>query len=317
MAGTAALARLLAGCERFVVLDPRVDPTLAPVTPIGDFYRYQCCGLPDLDPSTHVTTVSHEDEALAEIELAFLDGLASRELEHTLQCIGSSPIVQRIGNAVWRGLPLLEVLDALGVGVPASAVGLRIEAIDGYDAGLPLDDLAAIWLVWGMNGEPLPLDHGAPARLIVPGRYGVKNLKWLTDIAFVDTPHTSFWSLERNGGWSEEATYKPNALVAHPLSGAPVEPGPVRFVGTAFAGDDPVVSVEVSLDGGPWVDATLDYAPGPGVWVLWSVELSLDEGEHTVQVRCTTASGATSVPDPWGTDPKAGYDGSMLVTVYV
>lgn len=315
LAGTAALARLLAGCERFVVLEPRDDPSLSPVTPIGEFYRYQCCGLPEIDPTTHTTAIAHEATPLASFDQAFLLGLPARDLERTLQCIGSSPRVQRISNAVWTGLPLVEVLEALGVEVPASAVGLRIDAADGYDAGLPLEVLADIWVVWGMNGEDLPFDHGAPARLIVPGRYGVKNLKWLTALTFVDTPHTSFWTEPRNGGWDEDAIYKPNALVAHPTTGAPVEEGPVRFIGTAFAGEDPVERVEVSLDGGPWEVATLEYAPGPGIWVLWSAVLTMGPGEHTVKVRCTTASGAMSEPDPYGTDPLAGYDGSMQVTV--
>lgn len=317
LAGTAAFARLLAGCERFVVLEPRVDPELSPVTPIGDFYRYQCCGYPELDVATHTTAIAHEGTELARFDLAFLQSLPSREREATLQCIGSSPLVQRIGNAVWAGLPLAEVLEALGVEVPDEAVGVRIDAVDGYDAGLPREVFDAMWLVWGMNGEALPPEHGAPARLLVPGRYGVKNLKWLDAITFVDEPHVSFWTLERNGAWDEEAVYRPNALVAHPLSGAPVEEGPVRFIGTAFAGEDPVTSVEVSVDDGPWQEADIEYAPGAGVWALWSAEVELSAGEHTVQVRCTTVSGARSEPDPFGTDPKAGYDGSMLVTVFV
>jgi len=313
---TAALAKLLAGCDRFVVIDPRVNPELAPITPIDSFYRYQYAGYPDLDPDTHELVVAHEELELARFDRAFLDGLSARDKEHTLQCIGSSPAVQRIGNAVWQGLPLVEVLDALEVTVPSGAVDLRIDGADDYDAGVPIDELPRLWLVWGMNGETLPLEHGAPARLLVPGRYGVKNLKWITTLAFVDTPHTSFWSLPENGGWSEEATYRANALVAHPLDGAPVADGPVRFIGTAFAGDDPVAKVEVSVDGGPWRSASIDYAPGADVWALWSIDVPLSEGAHDVQVRCTTAGGVTSDPAPFGTDPLGGYDGSMKVTVY-
>jgi len=316
LGATATLSRLLAGCERFVVIDPRVDPELSPITPIGEFYRYQVLGYPTLDPATHEHLVAHEDTALARFDRAFLQSLPARDKEHTLQCIGSSPAVQRIGNAVWTGLPLVEILHALGVSVPPEAVGLRIDGLDGYDAGLPIGDLPSLWLVWGMNGETLPLEHGAPARLLVPGRYGVKNLKWITAITFVDEPHVSFWSEAINGGWSEEASYRANTLVAHPLDGAPVDEGTVRFIGTAFAGEDAIAAVEVQLDGGPWRPATLDYAPGPGVWVLWSIDLELDRGAHEAQVRCTTEGGVTSSLEPFGTDPLGGYDGSMQVTVF-
>ena len=202
--GAGTLARVASGCDRIVLLGDA--PALDPITPNDLFYNYQCCGLPDLDPATHETRILHEDTELARITTPFLQALPGRTKEHTLECIGASPRVQNISNAVWTGLPLVEILDALGVEVPASAVGLRLVGADGYHAGLPIEDLedGPLWLAWEMNGEPLPFLNGAPARLLVPGRYGVKNLKWLDEIAFVDTPHVSYWT-ER--GWDEEARY--------------------------------------------------------------------------------------------------------------
>ena len=316
LAGSAGLLGAASGCDRLVLLGDARGADLLPITPNADFYVYQYAQIPDLDPSVHETVIAHEDAELARFDRSFLEGLPAQETEHTLECIGANPRVRNISNAIWGGLPLVEVLDALGVEVPSSAVGLRLVGADGYDAGLPIEELAdgPVRLVWRMNGEPLPLAHGAPARLIVPGRYGVKNAKWLSEIAFVDRPHESFWT---GRGWSEDAIYRPNALVASPIEGLVVDVGTrVRFLGTAFAGTDVVTGVDVAIDGGPWRPATLDYATGePGVWVLWSFDWTATDGDHDVQARCTTVSGAVSSDDPDGTDPWSGYDGSMQIRI--
>lgn len=321
LAGTAALARVTAGCDKLVVLDStgRLDG-LSPITSNDAFYVYACCGMPTFDAATHETVINHETTEMARFDLAFLEALPLLEKEHTLECIGSSPRIQNIGNAIWGGQPLKDVLDALGVQVPASAVGLRLVGMDDYSAGVPIDDLVRedgpIWLVWQMNGEPLSDMHGAPARLLTPGRYGMKNLKWIREIAFVDTPHVSYWS-ER--GWSEEAPYRPNTFIQVPTEGGEVTAGDrVQVLGTAYNGRDPIERVEVSIDGGPWADATLDYATGePDIWVLWSFVWTATEGDHSIQARCFGASGAVSSPDPDGTDRYAGYDGSMQITLSV
>lgn len=314
--GAATLARVSAGCDRLVLLGTPAG--LEPITSNAEFYTYYCCGLPDIDPATHETVIAHEGVELARFDLAFLQSLTPRTKEHTLECIGAQPRIQNISNAVWTGLPLSEVLEALGVEVPASAVGLRLVGADEYHAGVPIEDLldAPIWLVWEMNGEPLAFEHGAPARLLVPGRYGVKNLKWLAEIAFVDTPHVSYWT-ER--GWDEPSVYQPNTFVKTPLEGTPVRVDDrVRLMGTAFAGVDPVVKVELRVDDGEWIECELDYQTGePDLWVLWSAEWAATAGTHTFQVRCETASGARSNADPDGTNPWHGYDGSMQIVLEV
>lgn len=319
LAGGAALARFGAGCDRLVVMSTGDgDIFIDPVTSNAAFYVYACCGVPDIDPATHETAITHEGVELARITPAFLQSLSLRTKEHTLMCIGSTPRIQNISNAVWGGLPLTEVLDALGVTVPSSAVGLKIVGADAYDAGLPIEDLieGPIWLVWEMNGEALPMEHGAPARLLVPGKFGVKNLKWLDEIAFVDEPHVSWWTTR---GWDEAATYKPNTLIASPLVGTPFVAGQtVRVVGTAYAGRDPVTAVDVRVDDGPWVPASLDYAPGTAdIWALWSFDWVAESGTHTVQARCTTESGGLS--EAYAEDPNRfdGWEGSMSVTLEV
>jgi DMSO/TMAO reductase YedYZ molybdopterin-dependent catalytic subunit len=322
LAGGTVLARWLSGCDRLVVLDSSRALLVDPVTSNEDHYVYNVFAVPDIDPETHLTRIVHEQLELASFDLAWLQSLPARDKEHTLQCIGAGPGNLAISNAVWTGLPLVEVLEALGVEIPAQAVGVRVLGADTnaytgepYHAGLPLSALTEepCWLVWRMNGEPVPIVHGGPYRLLVPGRYGIKNVKWPTELAFVEVPHVSFWT-ER--GWDEQALYNANALVLAPPDRLEVAAGErLRFAGAAFAGTDPVVKVEISLDGGPFEEATLDYAPGPDIWALWSWDWTPSPGEHTLAARCTTRSGAHSHPSPEGTDPWHGYDGSMLITV--
>lgn len=311
--GSAAVTTLLASCDRLVLLDREGgEGTLSAITPVGTFYVYQRGQPPVFLPEQHRISIEW-DGAVTTLDAADLSALPARDVELTLQCIGHSPSVVRIGNATWGGLPLSEVLDGLGLEVPAEAVGLRLVGVDGYDAGVPVD--APLWLAWRMNGEPLPFEHGAPARLLAPGRYGVKWIKWVKEIAFVREPHVSFWTTR---GWDEEALNQPNTLVVTPPDGSRLTEGEqVGFVGAAFAGDDPVASVEVSVDGGDWQPAQIDYEGGTDVWVIWSWSWTAVQGEHTVQVRATTEGGRTTSPDPQGTDPLVGYDGSMLVQVDV
>ncbi|MEN0063015.1 MAG: molybdopterin-dependent oxidoreductase [Myxococcota bacterium] len=311
--GVSAAAWPLAGCDRLVLLDRVEGGVLTPITPIGQFYVYQVREPPSFDPEAHAMTLRLDDEVLREITPADLATLTPRDVELTLQCIGHSPSVVRIGNAVWGGLPLREVVEQLGVAVPEAAVGLRLVGMDDYDAGVPIE--APLWLAWRMNGEPLPFDHGAPARMLAPGRYGVKWIKWVREIAYVTTPHESFWTPL---GWDEEAFNQPNTLVVMPLDGERLMPGErIAFVGAAFSGDDPVVSIEASVDGGPWAPAQIDYAAGPNVWAIWSWFWEAEPGEHDIQVRAMTKSGRETSPNPLGEDVFRGYDGSMQIRITV
>ncbi len=317
-AGATLMVSGAAGCENITLVDEREGETIDPVTSNELFYTYACCGPPaDLTNDNWVCSIQAGTTELAQLDTARLETFEVQEREHTLQCIGGNPSAQLISNAIWGGLPLRDVLDELGVEVPASAVGMRLVGHDDYHAGLPIEvlDAGPIWLVWEMNGEPMPFMHGAPARLLVPGHYGVKNLKWLKEIAFVNVPHVSYWT---EFSWDEEAKYNANGFIATPADGITLRPeGSIRFIGTAHAGSDPVELVEIRLDDGPWEPATLDYNPGADRWTLWSWEWSPDNGDHTIKVRVTTASGAMSSDDPAGTDQFMGYDGSMEIGITV
>jgi DMSO/TMAO reductase YedYZ molybdopterin-dependent catalytic subunit len=241
-------AGAMVGCDR-VVLDPGPGPdVIPPITPTADFYVYQHGFRPDVDPTTWTCALVQRGSPIATLDAAFFDSLTPVELEHTLQCIGSNPRSPQIGNAVWGGLPFDELLDGLGASVDPAVVEVLFEGADGYHTSIPVADLleGRIWLVWRMNGEALTAEHGAPCRFLVQGRYGTKNVKWPVRVELIDTPHEGYWE---SRGWSADATYRQNGFVFAPRDGSTVI-GTVNLVGTAYAGSDPVVRVEVSFDEG-------------------------------------------------------------------
>ena len=291
---------------------------IPPITSNEDHYVTSCCGSPTLDRDAWRLALrdrtAGQDRALGSLSLADLQALGGRDKEHTLQCIGSGPRHQAIGNAVWTGLPLREALDALGFLVPAAALELYLEGADAYTTAVPVSDLdRPIWIVWAMNGEPLPRDHGGVVRLLVPGRYGMKNVKWLVALHFIDQPHLGFWE---EVGWSNDCTIRANAFIASPTT-AVLDPGDYDLLGTAFAGEDPIATVEVSLDdGATWAPAEITYPGGPSIWTLWRQPWTATPGGHRIRVRATTQGGQTT-GDPAGSDPYSGYDGGMAWEVIV
>ncbi len=288
---------------------------IAHITSNDRYYVTSCCATPAVDPANWTLTITDRGTLLATLDLAFLMSLQPRDKEHTLECIGGGPQYQLISNAIWTGLPLLEIFAAKGIQVPSDVSQLKMTGLDGYGTGLPTTDLALpMWLVWRMNGQPLPPEHGYPARMLVPGRYGMKNPKWIKDIEFVAQPFTGFWEAQ---GWSASAYYLPNAYIRAPAPASTLSHGFIDVFGTAFAGRDPIVRVDVRIDGGPWQPTVLDYFGVQDVWTLWHFDWQATAGAHTVQARCTTASGATSDENPEGTGGLSGYNGSMAISVTV
>lgn len=285
------------------------DASIAPITPNADHFVTSIGDAPAIDVATWAIALLDRGSPVGQLGLPLLESLGAEAVEHTLECISANPGRQAISNAIWTGVTLKTALTAAGVAVPAGVVQLKFTGADGYTTALPLSDLdAPAWLVWRMNGEPLPPDHGFPARLLVPGRYGMKSPKWIVQLEFIDQPWLGTWE---DDGWSDAAPYLCHTFIRTPAVGAAVSAGLVHVSGTAFAGSDPVVSVEVSVDEGPWQKATLDYAPGPNIWTLWSLDVTLAAGHHKAKARCTTAAGVMSQADAFGSQYPAGYQGSM------
>jgi DMSO/TMAO reductase YedYZ molybdopterin-dependent catalytic subunit len=316
LAGAAAMGALAACGDtggKDTGADASMPEPIEPITPNDRFYVTSCCGTPEVDAATWALVIKALGVEVARIDLATLEALPSRDKEHTLECISAGSYHHAIGNGVWTGVPLTELFAALGVTAPESAIELKFTSADDYSTSIPVGDLSSVWIVWRLNGEPLPAEHGFPARLLVPGRYGMKNPKWLTEIDLSDTPHIGFWE---SRGWSNSAYYLPNTLILRPeRTAAIVDAGPVRVLGTAFAGSDPVVRVEVRVNGGEWADAVIDYAPGADIWTLWHADFELEVGVHVVQARCTTASGAQSLLSDEPTEYLDGFDGSMELSI--
>ncbi len=208
----------------------------------------------------------------------------------TLECISNPIGGNLIGNAWWKGVSMRHILEQAGV--KPSGIELKIESVDGFSTGIPLA-LAMhphSLLAYEMNGVPLPADHGFPLRCLWPGRYGMKQPKWVQRLTIVEQPYLGYWEQQ---GWSNDAFIKVNSQIRMPdrqeisLSG-----GPVTIAGTAFSGEAGVAKVEVSLDDGKtWQEAALTRGPQPFTpytWTEWRYEWTPPaEGKYTLAVRAT------------------------------
>ncbi|MEC7946752.1 MAG: molybdopterin-dependent oxidoreductase [Myxococcota bacterium] len=301
---------------------------LPPISSNDDFYVLWFLGSPgDVDASTWSCTVHDEEDALGSFDLALLSSLPAEDREHTLQCVESRPDFLAMDNAIWQGTSLRNVLRAAGIDPPEERAWIVFTCADTYGVALPAGDLdgAPLFLAWGMNGEALPLDHGFPARVLTPGRYGWLNPKQITAIRFTDSAYEPPWMASLMTQYAAQGIrfdpvgsmeYQPQVLVVQP-SAMDVVGDRVRVLGKAYAGDDPIISVEVSTDGGrTWAEAELTYAPGRDVWALWRFHWTPERlGTHVLVTRATTASGRSCTPD---LDPmRSPWPGGMAIEVEV
>ena len=166
---------------------PTAQEALTPVTANDYYFVTSCCGTPNVDGATWQIEVRDRGVPIGALDLAFLDSLPAVLHEHTLECISASSAAQKISNAIWTGAPLTAVLQAAQISLPQGVDSILCSGADGYKTSVHVADLSRpIWLVWRMNGVPLPAAHGFPARLLVPGRYGMKSPKWLTSLDFIE-----------------------------------------------------------------------------------------------------------------------------------
>lgn len=213
----------------------------------------------------------------------------------TLCCISNELNGDLISTAEWTGVRLVDLLTE--VGVAQNTIDLKLTAADDYTESIPLAIAQdpAVMIVTGMNGEPLPDDHGFPARLIVPPIYGMKNVKWLKKIEAVDEDYKGYWQ-ER--GWSDTARYQIWGRIDYP-TGSIDAAGPVTACGMASAGDRGVQRVEVSIDdGATWADAQLEPALNmPFTWVRWAFPFTAQSGQLKMKIRVTDGQGEVMKED--------------------
>ncbi|HEV2005694.1 MAG TPA: molybdopterin-dependent oxidoreductase, partial [Candidatus Limnocylindrales bacterium] len=198
-----------------------------------------------------------------------------------------------VGNAKWTGAHLRDVLAMAGVRPGATQIVGR--SVDGFTVGFPTewamnpsrDPMVAL----GMNGLPLPIEHGYPARLIVPGLYGyVSATKWLSEIEL--TTLEAFDAYWVPLGWAKEAPILTQSRIDVPKHDARLVAGLVTVAGVAWAPDRGVSKVELKIDDGPWAEATLSAAISRATWVQWQFDWKATAGSHRIEVRATDGAGA-------------------------
>jgi len=287
-----------------------------PITANDNFYivTKNAVADPVLDAATWRLVVDGEVNQPVQIDYRTLRALPAVEITKTLECISNFTAAcnltsfgcDLLSTAQWKGARLSDVL-ALAGGLKPGVVALAFLSTDEFSAALPpsvADDPETL-IVYEMNGEPLPREHGFPARLLVPGRYGMKNPKWLAGIRPMAQDYEG-WYEQRN--WNKDGIVKTMARIDVPLDGAELRPGPQRIAGIAYAGDRGIQQVEFSADGGQtWQSARLlEPMADKDTSVRWEGSFDLSPGGTAVLVvRATDGSGEVqtetfSLPQPDG-----------------
>jgi DMSO/TMAO reductase YedYZ molybdopterin-dependent catalytic subunit len=276
------------------------------ITPNEDFYRIDTAlSLPRIDIKTWTLQIG--GMVKTPLKLSYDDLLARPMVERTITicCVSNEVGGPYIGNAIWQGVLLADLLNEAGVDPRAEQIFGT--SADGWTCGFPVgaafdgrDALIAI----GMNGTPLPLEHGYPARVIIPGLYGyVSATKWLTNLDLTT------WSQEQGYwvplGWSRDAPIKTQSRIDVPRRGENVTAGRIAIAGVAWAQQLGIEKVEVRIDSGDWQNATLALDFSDDTWRQWKYEFDAKPGDYKIQVRATDKTGETqtqevSRPDPNG-----------------
>ncbi|MEV7443896.1 molybdopterin-dependent oxidoreductase [Streptomyces sp. NPDC091204] len=302
---------------------PKVPGISAFTTSNRDFYRVDTAlVVPRVDAGTWRLRV--HGKGVPRPRSYTLDQLLARPLierDITLTCVSNEVGGPYVGNARWLGVPLAGLLSECGVEPPSKggrADQLVARSVDGMTLGSPVEDVMDgrdAMLAVGMNGEPLPFDHGFPVRMIVPGLYGyVSACKWITGIELTTfDAYDPYW-VKR--AWARRAPVKTQARIDTPKPFARPAVGTVVIAGVAWAQHRGITRVEVRVDDGPWQDADLAARDTDDTWRHWSHRWQATPGGHTLAVRATDGTGAVQTEQRARTVPD-GASGwhSVFVTV--
>lgn len=321
LAGLGVLGREVARVARRPSVGGGTSGTLsAPITPTEDFYviskNFQ-------DPGGIADGWTLRVDGLVEhpldLEQADLEALAGEDIVSTLNCISNPIGGPLIGTARWTGVPLSRVLEQAGMA--AGVVDVVGHGRDGYTDSIPLAKALApeTHVVWAMNGESLDATHGTPLRIIVPGLYGIKNVKWLDRIELTNADHRGYW---QDRGWTETAEVKTLSRIDTPGESQILDVAPTEIAGIAFAGVRGIRAVEVSTDDGTnWQPAEIIANPSEPAgtthsWVLWRLPWIPTPGAYTLVVRATDGAGDVQPEEETATLPD-GATGWHSATVGV
>ena len=301
-----------------VVTVPKPATTVAPLTPAQSlnvpgitpivvpndaFYRIDTALIPPrVDAATWSLTVKGMVDRVVTLDYRQLSTMPLFEQYVTIQCVSNQVGGDLVGNTVWTGVHLRDVLAMAGVQAGATQIVGR--SVDDFTAGFPtewaMDPSRDPMIVLQMNGQPLPIEHGYPARLIVPGLYGyVSATKWLTEIEL--TTLEAFDGYWIPLGWSKLGPILTQSRIDVPRAGSSIKAGATTVAGVAWAPDRGVSKVEVSIDSGTWQLCTLSQAISKATWVQWELPWNAPAGRHLIEVRATDGTGVVQtdqVSDP-------------------
>jgi len=318
------------------------------VVPNAEFYVRNHFEIPKLDSSSWRLNVGGLVERPLSLGLRDLKNMKSGTLVATLECAGNGrslfePSIEgekwdlgAVGTAEWTGVPLAEVLERAGI--RAGACELLFRGADRgtlpgqsvpiqFERSLSLDDASRseILLAYAMNGEPLPIQHGYPLRVIVPGWYAVASVKWLTDIDVIDKPFTGhyqtdsyFYEWNRGARVVREpvALQRVRSLITQPGANYEVQRGELLIRGVAWSGTAPIARVEVRIANGSWQQARLVGEPSRYRWQWWDLNARIDTpGETTIRARATDLAGLSQPEQPeWN---RLGYGNNSVQKVRI
>jgi DMSO/TMAO reductase YedYZ molybdopterin-dependent catalytic subunit len=274
-------------------------PGLTPiVVPNRDFFRIDTAlVVPRIDAASWRLRVHGMVEREVTVGYDDLLGMDLIDRFVTIACVSNEVGGDLVGNAYWTGVRLTDVLDRAGVDPAATQLVGR--SVDRWTAGFPTElayDGREAMIAVAMNGEPLPRQHGYPARLIVPGLYGyVSATKWLTEIELTRWEDFDAYWVPR--GWSKEGPIKTQSRIDVPRRGESVAAGPVTVAGVAFAPGTGIDGVELRVDEGPWLPAEISDPLAATAWVQWKAVLDIAAGPRSITVRATDGTGYTQTDE--------------------
>lgn len=288
---------------------------LVAITPNEDFYVTSKGGTPRLKPEEWQLKI----DGLVEhpFTLSYQDVLALPRIEKvlTLECISNPVDGTFIGNATWTGTPLKPLIERARP--RREAAHAILYAADGYTTGHPLERLGneENFLAYKMNGEDLPYTHGYPVRIFIPGKFGMKQPKWITRIQLVDKSFLGYWESQ---GWSDTSERWAHARFTDPEDGTKISGRNFELTGYAIGNLDGIREVQISFDDGEsWQQADLYSNPSPLTWSFWKyVWISPSPGAYKIRVRSIDGKGRIEERSPQGTFPE-GATGQQVLKVTV